>query len=402
MGIGISLTPPGHAGRVAHRLPPRETVFRVSPHFKDVNALVGWLDAATRIRRERPEYVIPRKTFPDFALGNFDSGESALGVGPTHQYEGYAFNGEQPLHALLVRGESGVNPLASTLNRCLALHFQWKVPFSEVKHALTAEVACTNTFVKKFFSDGPVIKEFPWVKTLSLELRAAIARHHGYYNWFIDFTVDPSVAAWFATNGTGQPPPRGKRGLFTIIDERWLNTLIGQDATRISRPGFETREWQPATMNAVRARATRVIEGKEINVIGDGKFWSDVLSGELKDKMSVSHHYAPGLEVERMWRQKWCAVEAGANLRTSSFRELYSAELVLARLASRAYFTQSGFTFTSPPTGIDRKVLWPSTEEGNDPGIDLFARAVRRFGERLGLQPGRASGALWAKVKSAS
>src|SRR4051812_3424696 len=98
------------------------TIFRVSPQFKNAGFVVAWLDSAAQMRRAQAESSIPRMTFPDFVGRNPEEFDTSYGTGPTTQYEGLAFKKEQPLAALLVRGQSRVSPLASTLNRCLALH----------------------------------------------------------------------------------------------------------------------------------------------------------------------------------------------------------------------------------------------------------------------------------------
>jgi len=374
-----------------------KTIYRVAPIFPDAASAVAWLETIIEDRRQDALEGMPRERLPFGGLGSayekgFFEHNQPPGIGYTHQYEGYLQIEGQRLESLLFRGDiSASYRLMPTHSRYLLSGFvDGAVSRAEAIEALHAAGSRTSSFVENFFLDRDVQKQFPFVKGLPISNRAAIARHYGFSSWILDFTVDPAIAAFFATGADATPPKNGELGSFWVVDESYLEELLGEKPFIELNPGHESRMWGPVDIATMRVQAGRDLEKWYINRVGAPDFW-DFQAAELDEGFYLGLHYAPGLEVERMWQQKWCGVEpfppigdlppalrkGARQLGDPSYEYILNTQFLFQRLCSRVYFKQSGKLFELPERGITAAKLLPRDDD--------FLMCVENYNKRQGL-----------------
>lgn len=397
--------------RREYPLDDAKTIHRVAPVFRSPTLALEWLDKILKDRREAAAMGISRTRMKDLGVmaGKSEAFDYHLaGIGVTHQYEGYLTSEGKPLEPFLFRGETTPNyPLIPTLSRCFwDAWLEGNIPRDKARAALHAEELATHRFVHEFFSDPTSTRQFPFLKTVPIEYRAAIARHHGFSTWTLDFTVDPSVAAFFATGSGGMSPPKGTLGVIAILDEAYLREILGDPLITL-HPGYESRGWHGVEPELMRRNASVGLEEFGVDRIGPKSFW-DLQKAELSEGFFLAHHYAPGIEVERMWHQKWCGVEPmipigklplwlrllfkilrqKSTIGEPTLESIINMQVVFHRLSCRIFFEHTGVPFRAPGTKASLQTLLPPN--------DSFALCVADFCQRAGLAPSAATKALFA------
>jgi hypothetical protein len=348
-----------------------DTVHRIAPIFPDVGAAVDWLRRLIEKRQEGRQ-VLPRRRFPDLLTGKealeYPAGP---GLGVTHQYEGYAETDFGPVPALLFRGQTSTeHPAISTLLRAVwpaMVHGDGDA--DRAIEALHTAEKITARFAREFFSDKALKRQFDWLPKMETARRAAVARHYGFGSWVLDFTVDPAVAAIFAGGSDSGKDPYG---CIVVLDEQYLESIFNARPLIQQHTGFQSRTWRLVDVAKLEAATTVTVSGHTFNFVGAHSFLQEMLdSGKFKDGFQIANFYTPGIEVERMWQQKWCGVEIG-DPRESIVARILSAQIAL-RLYSRVFFLKSA---TKIP-GYERLLA----------NTDPFSVAVNAWRVKEGLAP---------------
>jgi tetratricopeptide (TPR) repeat protein len=363
---------------------------RVAPIFSNAAAAVSWLRQAVEEKRKLPWYS--RKREPDFAseLPTGPLGVGELGLGLMNNYRKLIHEDGFLISTFLYRGQENVQyPFVPTLARPL-----WqpiglgKGSFDGAQKALSAEEQCTNHFTTKFFADTTIQGRFDWLNRMSVPRRAAIARHHGFYSWTIDFTLDPGIAAWFATGGAAKKAPTKGFGIIQVIDEHELTQVFGKESWIINHPGYQERSWSgvnEVNMEIVLKNTSVVRSSKRVGALIDGDWWSQIKSRRraLK-KLCCDLYFTPGMEVERMWQQKWCGLEATCS--NMGLAEIITAYQVLSRIVDCVMFRHTGSVYEDANAQISYEHLLPSR--------DAFSLAVEEYKQAHQLNPGSFAGAF--------
>ena len=387
-GLGSAFFPADVSWQPLFKVDPAGGVYRVAPVFGDATSAVTWLRDTVRGLRKFPWYQ--RKQLPNFAFPDPRRRDmwSELGLGGLHNYSDLADSDGFPIPTFLFRGQEDIwHSFLPTLCRSL-----WppialgKGPFSVAKQANEAEQTLTSQFVKKFFrfTNWSGRKTFPWLREMSLPRRAAIARHYGFYSWTMDFTLDPGIAAWFATGGGH---PREGLGVIYVVDEHHLRSLFGKSQTIVNHTGFQRRSWDGIPIEKIHQN-TAVLDGDRPigSLISDFSRELKTVRRDIAD-MNVQLSYTPGKEVDRMWQQKWCGLEVTCH--NSTWSRTVSCYQIFARMIGCVAFRQTGRAYEEE--GITaRDLLNPD---------DSFSRAVESFKERHGLAPGEHTRAYLAAIE---
>ena len=355
-------------------------ISRVAPVFASAAVAVAWLRESMRELRKFPWYT--RRYPPELAIADrysIDNGD--VGLSADNNYSGLADAGGFPIPTFLFRGQERFEySLLPTLARCLwpAVGQGIGTLGSAVK-VNEAEQRITARFVKKFFGllNRSARRQFSWIKQLRMPRRAAIARHYGFYSWIVDHTVDPGIAAWFATGGPGNAPPGHGLGMISIIDEYRLTRLFGRPPNIVNYGGYQERSWSGVSMEAVHQNASVLNGSTRVGSLTQGVFWEGLARNQRElERMCVRLCYTPGHEVLRMWNQRWCGVEAICDGET--WRRTITAYQIFSRITPCVLFQQNGKVYEEE--GITAAHLLPEHDD--------FSQAVKVFKDQHRLNPG--------------
>lgn len=372
---------------------PERTIFRASPIFDTASSAVTWLYYLIVQRQQQmsphlfaqPVYGVPLVERNAAAIVNARA--NLIGT-----YDGYAVSDRQQMPAYLFRGERRRYPYASTLGRCLMPWYGKNPPaWSCIETAVKVESACTHRFVKEFFTNSDVRRHFPWLARYDLAMRSAVARHYGFSSWFTDFTVDPAIAAWFATGAESNPAKAGTLGVITVVDEARVSELLRIVRYEKAASGIYLRHWL-VHLGTLFEHSFYNVGDRTFNQIGAPDFWAALRKSRINRRLEIRHSYAPGPEVPRMWTQKWCSIEARIRdflVLSHSYHDMHLSEQLIARMAFRIYFVQDGSAFTQPIGGVVAHRLLPAFDE--------LADAIEAFKTARNLNPGAAATALIRK-----
>ena len=362
-------------------LDDKKKYFKVAPVFPNVSHAVHWLRSTTEYARQHPLYS--RISRPAFTTATFDQiHESGLWV--MNNYSELCDRQGAPVPAILFRGHRSTSEdLLPILARPLCLPvLQGKGTLEEAINVNETEQEITLFFVTRFFEECSNMPGFEWPAKLSMQRRAAIARHHGFYSWIIDYTLDPGVAAIFASGGGSATLPREGYGIIYIIDEYDLAQKLQSKPTIINHVGYQERSWTKIKMETVMRNCTVTVGDNPVGTLILPSFWK-----QLRDchrtlaRFCVRLCFAPGMEAERMWNQKWCGVEAICDDET--WMRIITAYQIFARITGCILFHQKGEVYHEPATNI--------TEDELLPPDDQLEAAIVNFKNRHGLKPGAAT-----------
>lgn len=371
---------------------PEQKIFRASPIFDSASSAVAWLYLLIVQRQWQTSPHLFTGPVTAVPLAERDAASAAkAGENPLNAYDGHAVSSGQQMPSYLFRGERGRYPYASTLGRCLLPWDSNKRPAqSDIVAAVTAESVCTHRFVKDFFGNKDMRRRFPWMADYNLAMRSAVARHYGFGSWFTDFTVDPAIAAWFATGAEARPPVAGELGVITVVDEARVGGFVPNLRYEKAASGISLRRWL-VDVRRLFANSRFTVDNQTINWIGAPDFWARLRKARINLRLEIRHSYAPGPEVGRMWKQKWCSVEPKINdwlIFSHTYNDIHLAEQLIARMASRIYFVQDGSAFTQPLGNVTADHLMP--------GNDELTATIEAFKTAQNLNPGVAAAALWS------
>lgn len=355
--------------------------FKVAPVFPNASRAVQWLRSTTEYARQLPLYS--RMSMPDFTTAALEQIHEA-GLGVMNNYDELCDRQGAPVPAILFRGQRSTSEdLLPTLARSICLPvLLGKGTLKEAIDVNETEQECTSFFVTRFFEECSNMPGFDWLAELSMQRRAAIARHHGFYSWITDYTLDPGVAAVFASGGGSATPPQEGYGVIYIVDEHDLAQKLQSEPTIINHVGYQERSWTKIKMETVLNNCAVRSGGNSVGTLILPSFWK-----QLRDRHRALDHFclrlcfAPGMEAERMWNQKWCGVEAGCDDET--WTRIITAYQVFARITGCVLFHQTGEVYLEPTSDITADRLLPRD--------DQLEAAIVNFMNRHGLKPGAAT-----------
>lgn len=362
--------------------------WRLDPVFESAADCVAWLHEAEAILDQRPdrgETLGPvlsldgGATLPSL-LSQYKSAFTQDGVATP----GRLYRGEQ---------ETGRISLPTLLRLAWLTDTEDTDLRAEAEAALHAEQMTTHRFTSTFFDDFGVRSLFPEVSRMSIPLRAAIARHYGFLSWFLDFTVEAEIAAYFATGGGEVHRPFEGRGCISVIDESELQLRFQTNPSIEGHRGYQSRGWYGIPLERLRENYTLGPLAPGLDALAPPKFWKSMNeSPSMKGGLSVRSFYTPGPDVERMWRQRWCGFENDNVFATADAAERMNCLVVFERMWGHFLFEHTGAVHESPTRGVTQASLFPS---------DLFTRCVENFKHSEGLTPGAHAKACFDKFKPA-
>ncbi|MGR3302975.1 MAG: FRG domain-containing protein [Candidatus Scalindua sp.] len=361
--------------------------FKVAPAFPNASSAVQWLRSTTEYARQLPSYS--RFSRPGYTTATFDKVHES-GLGGMNNYGELCDRNGLPVPAILFRGQRSTSEdLLPTLARSLCLHvLLGKGTLKEAINVNETEQECTSFFVSKFFEECSNMPGFGWLAELNMQRRAAIARHHGFYSWIIDYTLDPGVAALFASGGGSATLPREGYGVIYIVDEHDLSQKLQSKPTIINHVGYQERSWTKIKMETVQRNCTVTFGDNPIGTLILPSFWKQLQDRHRAlDSFCLRLCFAPGTEAERMWNQKWCGV--GATCDDETWTRIITAYQVFARITGCVLFHQTGKVYREPATNITADELLPPD--------DQLEAAIVNFKNRHGLKPGAATHDFWKR-----
>jgi hypothetical protein len=358
----------------------RREYLKVAPVFPDAASAVRWLRNTMAYSQQLPSYS--RVSLPDFTTVPFDQiHESGMGV--MNNYGELVRHDGAPTPTFLFRGQrDNSEALLPTLARPLWLPVGLgKGTLKEAIRVNEAEQKCTSFFVNKFFKEFSKKPGFEWLAELSVQRRAAIARHHGFYSWIMDYTLDPGIAAFFASSGGSTAPPREGIGGIYIVDEHDLSQMLQCKPAIVNHVGYQERSWTKIKMETILPNCAVNFGGKAVGTLILPSFWEQLRQhGRALEQFCLRLSFAPGMEAHRMWNQKWCGVEAICDDET--WTRIVTAYQFFARIIGCVFFRQTGSVYCEPEANI--------TMDGLLPRNDHLENAIVEFKNHHGLKPGEA------------
>ena len=376
--------------------------WRVSPIFPSARAAVRWLAKASPtwkapIAESRfawwPEYdgyVDPRTTAITFQLAA--------------QYGMWAYDllapNFVPRLTVVFRGQRDAH--WGLLPRLYQVLVEPGLSAQTRQQWFVDECNKATRFVEGFFSEPNVRALFPDLFYYGTPTRAAIARHYGYHSQFIDFTTDPGIAAFFATQKQHWSAERPRFGAIWYLAESELRRFFELEIGRT--PHFEHRSFLHRSIDRLRRCLADGRPEGTIAWAGVLQEWERVAWSAASRKVrafhpafpdvlndvefSISTYYTPGPGIPRMNAQLWCAVEVNSHLgpgKVSAIGEGLDWHRLLEVLAGRVVFIQKGGPYRRPGGGY----WWPKevSEATILPPDDRLLKLVQRYQETVDERP---------------